>query len=84
MEEKYYSVSVIPESDSVIFENWLNENGITYSKTNAVERRILDGSWETSESAIAYLLLMTAFEYSKMLDQFDIHQVGIETWKGDK
>lgn len=79
MEEKYYSVSIIPESDQVIFENWLNENNITYSKTDAVERRIMDGSWETSECAIAYLLLMTTFEYSEMIDRFDV-----ETWKGDK
>lgn len=79
MEEKYYSVSVIPESDQVIFEEWLHENNITYSRTNPVERRILDGSWETSECAIGYLLLMTAFEYSKMIDQFDI-----EILKGDK
>lgn len=79
MEEKYYSVSIIPESDHVIFENWLNENNITYSRTDVVERRILDGSWETSERAIGYLLLMTTFEYSKMIDQFNI-----EIWKGDK
>jgi len=44
MEERYYSGSIIPESNRVIFENWLNEHDITYSRTDAVERLVRDGN----------------------------------------
>ena len=70
MEEKYYSVSIILESNRVIFENWLNEHGITYSRTDVVERLVLDGNLCTTERAFGYLLLMTKDEYNEMLSEF--------------
>lgn len=77
MEEKYYSGSIIPESDRVIFENWLNEHGITYSRTEAVERQVLDGRLCAVERAFGYLLLMTKDEYSEMISEFS--EFGKET-----
>ena len=70
MEEKYYSGSIIPESNRVIFESWLNEHHITYSRTEVVERPILDGKWHTTERAFGYLLLMTKDEYNEMIREF--------------
>lgn len=70
MEEKYYSGSIIPESDRVIFENWLNEHGITYSRTDAVERLVRDGNLCLVERAFGYLLLMTKDEYNEMISDF--------------
>ena len=67
MEEKYYSGSIIPESNRVIFENWLNEHKITYSRTEAVERLVLDGKLCTIERAFGFLLLMTKDEYNRMI-----------------
>lgn len=77
MEEKYYSGSIIPESDRVIFENWLNEHGITYSRTEAVERQVLDGNLCAVERAFGYLLLMTKDEYNEMISEFS--EFGKET-----
>ena len=70
MEEKFYSGSIIPESDRVIFENWLNERGITYSRTEAVERLVRDGNLCAVERAFGYLLLMTKDEYNEMISEF--------------
>lgn len=77
MEEKYYSGSIIPESNRVIFENWLNEHGITYSRTEAVERQVLDGNLCAIERAFGYLLLMTKDEYNEMISEFS--EFGKET-----
>ena len=77
MEEKYYSGSIIPESDRVIFENWLNGHNITYSRTDAVERRVRDGNLCAVEHAFGYLLLMTKDEYSEMISEFS--EFGKET-----
>lgn len=70
MEEKYYSGSIIPESNRVIFENWLDEHDITYSRTEVVERPVWDGKWYTTERAFGYLLLMTKDEYNEMISDF--------------
>lgn len=70
MEEMFYSGSIIPESNRVIFENWLNEHRITYSRTEVVERPIWDGKLYTTERAIGYLLLMTKNEYNEMIREF--------------
>ena len=71
MEEKYYSGSIIPESNRVIFESWLNEHHITYSRTEVVERPVLDGNLYTTERAFGYLLLMSKDEYTAMLREFN-------------
>ena len=77
MEEKYYSGSIIPESDRAIFENWLNEHNITYSRTEAVERQVSDGNLCAIERAFGFLLLMTKDEYNKMISEFS--EFGKET-----
>lgn len=77
MEERFYSGSIIPESNRVIFENWLNEHNITYSRTEVVERPVLDGNLYTTERAFGYLLLMTKNEYNEMLSEFS--EFGKET-----
>lgn len=70
MKEKYYSGSIIPESDRVIFENWLDEHDITYSRTDAVERLVRDGNLCLVERAFGFLLLMTKDEYNEMISEF--------------
>ena len=70
MEERFYSGSIIPESNRVIFESWLDEHSITYSRTEVVERPFLDGKLYTTERAFGYLLLMTKDEYNKMIKEF--------------
>lgn len=70
MEEKYYSGSIIPESNRIIFENWLDEHDITYSRTDVVERLVRDGNLCITERAFGYLLLMTKDEYNEMISEF--------------
>ena len=77
MEERYYSGSIIPESNRVIFENWLNEHDITYSRTDAVERLVRDGNLCAVERAFGYLLLMTKDEYNEMISEFNEFGKGI-------